>query len=156
MSYCPCCLYQVNKSNGPFDAVFCVGQFFPLDGSGVEVVEAYFKGEKSIPLPTYFIGDYGEGAHALLAPARSKALDMGFATDGIPVCDNLFWLKGSGILGLKGRGSILQTVVSSYKLMVSFLVTGTNFNLQLHEFWLFRFSSTLSMEVSRWLYLWYN
>lgn len=95
----------MNKSNGPFDAVFCVGQFFPLDGSGVEVVEAYFKGEKSIPLPTYFIGDYGEGANALLAPARSKALDMGFATDGIPVCDNLFWLKGSGILGLKGRGS---------------------------------------------------
>jgi hypothetical protein len=94
---------QVNEKNGPFDAAFCVGQFFPADGSGVEGVERYFKGEETIPVPTYFIGDYGEGATSLLAPARSKALDMGFSVDGIPVCDNLFYLKGSGVLNLKGR-----------------------------------------------------
>lgn len=95
----PC---QVNEKNGPFDAALCVGQFFPTDGSGVEAMEEWFNGEKAIPLPTYFTGDYGEGVNSLLAPARSKALDMGFSMDGIPVCENLFYLKGSGVLNLKG------------------------------------------------------
>ncbi|KAG0575645.1 hypothetical protein KC19_5G020000 [Ceratodon purpureus] len=95
-------LQSVNEKNGPFDAALCVGQFFPADGSGVEGVEGYFKGEKAIPVPTYFIGDYGDGVNSLLAPARSKALDMGFSMDGIPVCDNLLYLKGSGVLLLKG------------------------------------------------------
>jgi len=93
----------VNKTNGPFDSVFCVGQFFPNDGGSVEELEGYFAGEKPIPLPTYFIGDYGEGANSLLATARAKALEMGFSIDGVSVCENLSYLKGSGILNLKGR-----------------------------------------------------
>ncbi|XP_073395911.1 zinc finger CCCH domain-containing protein 64 isoform X2 [Physcomitrium patens] len=93
---------SVNKSNGPFDAALCVGQFFPEDERWVEGMEGYFTGEKPVPLPTYFIGDYGEGANSLLAPARKTALDLGFSMGGIPVCDNLFYLKGSGILNLKG------------------------------------------------------
>lgn len=92
----------MNKSNGPFDAALCVGQFFPEDERWVEGMEGYFTGEKPVPLPTYFIGDYGEGANSLLAPARKTALDLGFSMGGIPVCDNLFYLKGSGILNLKG------------------------------------------------------
>lgn len=69
----------------------------------MDEIEGYFAEQKPIPLPTYFIGDYGEGANSLLAPARSKALDMGFSMSGIPVCHNLFYLKGSGVLDLKGK-----------------------------------------------------
>ncbi|CAM6003132.1 unnamed protein product [Sphagnum balticum] len=53
-------------------------------------------------IPTYFIGDYGEGAAALLAPAKAKAAETGIPMDGVRICDNLLWLKGSGILNLKG------------------------------------------------------
>jgi hypothetical protein len=92
----------VNKSNGPFDALLCVGQFFPRTPDGIEEMETYFTLAKPIPLPTYFIGDYGEGAAALLAPAKAKAAETGIPMDGVRICDNLLWLKGSGILNLKG------------------------------------------------------
>ncbi len=93
---------QVNKSNGPFDALLCVGQFFPGTPDGIEEMKTYFTMAKPIPLPTYFIGDYGEGAAALLAPAKEKAAETGIPMDGVRICDNLLWLKGSGILNLKG------------------------------------------------------
>ncbi|CAK9881409.1 unnamed protein product [Sphagnum jensenii] len=92
----------VNKSNGPFDALLCVGQFFPRTPDGIDEMETYFTLAKPIPLPTYFIGDYGEGAAALLAPAKAKAAETGIPMDGVRICDNLLWLKGSGILNLKG------------------------------------------------------
>ncbi|CAK9235704.1 unnamed protein product [Sphagnum jensenii] len=92
----------VNKSNGPFDALLCVGQFFPRTPDGIGEMETYFTLAKPIPLPTYFIGDYGEGAAALLAPAKAKAAETGIPMDGVRICDNLLWLKGSGILNLKG------------------------------------------------------
>ncbi|CAM6074129.1 unnamed protein product [Sphagnum tenellum] len=92
----------VNKSNGPFDALLCVGQFFPRTPDGIEEMKTYFTLAKPIPLPTYFIGDYGEGAASLLAPAKAKAAETGIPMDGVRICDNLLWLKGSGILNLKG------------------------------------------------------
>jgi len=56
----------VNKSNGPFDCLFCIGGSFapaaPGDDSKDipgELVE-YIAGVKKPPVTTYFIGAYGE------------------------------------------------------------------------------------------------
>lgn len=92
----------VNKRNGPFDALVCVGQFLPSDADGVDGMQVYLQGKKTFPLPTYFIGDYGECSGILLSGARAEAAKVGLTSNGIRVCDNLFWLKGSGILTLKG------------------------------------------------------
>ncbi|EFJ14443.1 hypothetical protein SELMODRAFT_445909 [Selaginella moellendorffii] len=84
----------VNTANGPFDALFCVGQFFPLDEHGVSQVREYIDGAKEIPLPTYFTGNYGEEALQLLAPAK----DRGLVSEPVVVSKNLFWLRGSGVV----------------------------------------------------------
>ncbi|MCO5571469.1 hypothetical protein L7F22_025209 [Adiantum nelumboides] len=93
---------QVNKANGPFDALFCVGQFFPDDPSHIDEVKPFVEGNIDIPLPTYFIGDYGEVAGMVLSAAKQKAKEIGLVFEGVSVCNNLYWLKGSGILHLKG------------------------------------------------------
>ncbi|GLC41621.1 hypothetical protein PLESTB_000695700 [Pleodorina starrii] len=69
----------VNKKNGPFEALFCVGQFF---GPGDDTAEpndalvAYVTGEGSIPVPTYFIGGFGAGSSTILTalPAAKAPL----------------------------------------------------------------------------------
>ncbi|GIL82924.1 hypothetical protein Vretimale_8428 [Volvox reticuliferus] len=59
----------VNKKNGPFEALFCTGQFF---GPGDDTAEpndalvSYVTGEGIIPVPTYFIGGFGSGSSAVL------------------------------------------------------------------------------------------
>ncbi|KAF9615113.1 hypothetical protein IFM89_021684 [Coptis chinensis] len=85
----------VTKATGPFDALFCVGQFFP-DSSDDQLNELmdYIDGRSQIPIPTYFIGDYGFGAAKVLSNARME--NKGFKMDGLKICNNLFWLKGSG------------------------------------------------------------
>ncbi|KAL2613506.1 hypothetical protein R1flu_025198 [Riccia fluitans] len=93
---------SVNKSNGPFDALLCVGQFFPSDPSGIEGMQKYVDGMEPVPLPTYFTGNYGEGASMLLSASKQKAAQAGVSMEGIPVCHNLTWLIGSGILNLHG------------------------------------------------------
>ncbi|KAJ7531546.1 hypothetical protein O6H91_14G048500 [Diphasiastrum complanatum] len=94
-------LSAVNKANGPFDAVFCVGQFFPFDIDGVKEVENYVKGEKLLPIPTYFTGNYGEGSH-LLRYIGATGVDSTSIIGKVCVCNNLFWLKGSGLLKVNG------------------------------------------------------
>ncbi|KAD5317413.1 hypothetical protein E3N88_17359 [Mikania micrantha] len=87
---------SVNKSTGPFDALLCVGQFFPDSSERLEELTEYVDGRKSIPLPTYFIGDYGAGAVKVLSAAAKDSSNQGFKMDGLKIRDNLFWLKGSG------------------------------------------------------------
>ncbi|GLI67306.1 hypothetical protein VaNZ11_011492 [Volvox africanus] len=59
----------VNKKNGPFEALFCTGQFF---GPGDDTEEpndalvSFVTGEGIIPVPTYFIGGFGAGSSAIL------------------------------------------------------------------------------------------
>lgn len=65
-------------------------------------MEGYFIGEKLVFFFIYFIGDYGEGVNFFLVLVRKIVLDLGFFMGGIFVCDNLFYLKGSGIFNLKG------------------------------------------------------
>ncbi|XP_061361526.1 zinc finger CCCH domain-containing protein 64 isoform X2 [Gastrolobium bilobum] len=93
---------SVNKSAGPFDAVLCVGQFFPESPEQVDEMMAYIEGGSQIPLPTYFIGDYGVAAPKILLSASKDIANRGFKMDGLKVCDNLYWLKGSGKFSLFG------------------------------------------------------
>ncbi|XP_068329620.1 zinc finger CCCH domain-containing protein 64-like [Pyrus communis] len=94
---------SVNKSAaGPFDALLCVGQFFPYVADQLDEFNDYIEGRAQIPLPTYFIGDYGVSAAKVLLAATRDAGNQGFKLDGLKICDNLYWLKGSGKFTLHG------------------------------------------------------
>ncbi|CAK8564045.1 unnamed protein product [Lathyrus sativus] len=93
---------SVNKSAGPFDALLCVGQFFPDSPELLDDFMSYIEGASHIPLPTYFIGDYGVAAPKVLMAATKDSANRGFKMDGFKVCDNLYWLKGSGKFNLFG------------------------------------------------------
>lgn len=94
---------QVNKSAGPFDALLCVGQFFPDAPELLEEFVDYVEGRSPVPLPTYFIGDYGIGAPKVLSAASRSHANLGFKMDGLKICENLYWLKGSGKFTLHGN-----------------------------------------------------
>lgn len=105
-----CLFSQVNKANGPFDAVFCVGQVFPdkLTPEVEEQLNSFFSGKTSFPVPLYFIGDYGEGTEKFLESFLERKLeeDPSFKIDEekeLQLCHNLFWLRKSGVFDLKGR-----------------------------------------------------
>ncbi|BAT76817.1 hypothetical protein VIGAN_01487400 [Vigna angularis var. angularis] len=93
---------SVSKSAGPFDALLCVGQFFPDSPEQLDEFTAYIEGGSQIPLPTYFIGDYGVAAPKFLLQASKDSANRGFMMDGFKVCHNLYWLKGSGKFPLFG------------------------------------------------------
>lgn len=93
----------MNKSAGPFDALFCVGQFFPDSPELLEEFMDYVEGRTQIPLPTYFIGDYGVGAPKVLSVASKNSANLGFKMDGLKICENLFWLRSSGKFTLFGN-----------------------------------------------------
>ncbi|XP_052199797.1 zinc finger CCCH domain-containing protein 64 isoform X2 [Diospyros lotus] len=93
---------SVNKSAGPFDVLLCVGQFFPEAPDQLGELMDYVEGRSQIPLPTYFIGDYGVGAVKVLSAVSKDPANQGFKMDGLRVCENLYWLKGSGKFTLHG------------------------------------------------------
>lgn len=93
----------MSKSAGPFDALLCVGQFFPDSTEGLEEFNQYIEGSSKFPVPTYFIGDYGVGAPKVLLAASKEPANRGFKMDGLKVCENLYWLKGSGKFSLHGK-----------------------------------------------------
>ncbi|XP_042382854.1 zinc finger CCCH domain-containing protein 59-like isoform X1 [Zingiber officinale] len=95
-------VHLFRKSMDPFDALLCVGQFFPDSDDGIDEVADYFEGRSAVSIPTYFIGDYGVGAIRFLSAASKPLAARGFKTDGLEVCPNLFWLKGSGKFSLLG------------------------------------------------------
>lgn len=93
---------SVNKSAGPFDALLCVGQFFPDSTDQLDDFMDYIEGRSVIPLSTYFIGDYGVGAAKVLLASSKDSANQGFKMDGLKICANLHWLKGSGKFTLHG------------------------------------------------------
>ncbi|EPS73031.1 hypothetical protein M569_01724, partial [Genlisea aurea] len=93
---------SVNKASGPFDVLLCVGQFFPESPDQFEEFNAYAEGRLAVPIPTYFIGDYGFGAAKILSAVARESSNLGFKMDGLKVCDNLYWLRGSGKFTLHG------------------------------------------------------
>ncbi|CAH2069692.1 unnamed protein product [Thlaspi arvense] len=93
---------QVSKSAGPFDALLCVGQFFPDSPELLDEFLDYIEGRAQVPIPTYFTGDYGVAAPKILSATSRKAENQGFKMDGLEVSNNLFWLRGSGKFSLQG------------------------------------------------------
>ncbi|KAF7143656.1 hypothetical protein RHSIM_Rhsim05G0020500 [Rhododendron simsii] len=93
---------SVNKSAGPFDALLCVGQFFPDSSDLLEEFTDYIEGRSDIPLPTYFTGDYGAGALKVLSAATRDPVNLGFKMEGLRIRENLYWLKGGGKFTLHG------------------------------------------------------
>lgn len=93
---------SVNKAAGPFEALLCVGQFFPEAPESLEEFNDYVEARSAIPLPTYFIGDFGIAAPKTLSLASKDPANQGFKMDGLKICHNLFWLKGSGKFTLHG------------------------------------------------------
>lgn len=62
----------------------------------------YIEERRDIPIPTYFIGDFGVAAPKVLSASVKDPANLGFKMDGFRVCNNLFWLKGSGNFTLFG------------------------------------------------------
>lgn len=93
----------MSKSAGPFDALICVGQFFPDSPELLNEFLDYVEGRAQVPIPTYFTGDYGVAAPKILSTTSKKAENQGFKMDGLEVCHNLFWLRGSGKFTLQGK-----------------------------------------------------
>ncbi|KAL6784615.1 CGL125 [Auxenochlorella protothecoides x Auxenochlorella symbiontica] len=84
----------VNASNGPFDLLICVGQFFgaagPDDGEYQGPLLEYLTGGKAAPLPTYFMGGWGGGAVSVLE-----------AISAVPE-SNIHYLGRAGVKEVKG------------------------------------------------------
>ncbi|KAL0482401.1 hypothetical protein AKO1_013055 [Acrasis kona] len=102
---------KVNDLNagpsGPFDILFCVGQFFSEEdeykGASNEDSLAFIAGEKPINVPTYFI----EGGHG------SEFIDKN--PDGCRLCQNLTFLGRSGVKYISGLNIMyLSGVYDSY------------------------------------------
>lgn len=68
----------------------------------------YIEGRSQIPLPMYFIGDYGIGAPKVLSAISRDSANLGFKMDGLKICYNLYWLKGSGKFTLHGMNYIFH------------------------------------------------
>lgn len=79
-----------------------MGQFFPDSPDRLGEVADYLEGRSEIPLPTYFVGDYGVGAAKFLLAASKDPANQGFKMDGLKIRENLYWLKGSGKFTLHG------------------------------------------------------
>lgn len=81
----------INKKSGPFDFLFCVGNFFGPDNSELE---PYKTGQKRISVPTYIIG-----------PNRDEDVKNYPQDDCCDVCENLTYLGKRGfytsVSGLK-------------------------------------------------------
>lgn len=73
----------IDKKNGPFDFLLCVGNFFGEDNSELE---SYKSCEKTIPVPTYIIG-----------PNRESDLKYYTDGDGYEICQNLTYLGKRGL-----------------------------------------------------------
>ena len=60
------------------------------------------EGPSGVPLPTYFVDDYGVGSVKFLLAVAKDSANLRFKMDGLRICENLFWLKGSGKFTLHG------------------------------------------------------
>ncbi|GAB5370398.1 hypothetical protein AAMO2058_001489500 [Amorphochlora amoebiformis] len=101
---------------GPFGALFCVGDFFAEDGS-IGELEPYLKGQKTLPLDTYFVAgkETGQGANLLkMERSKEKRLSKQEKKDDVDVspvarsspmvkiCDKLWYLGRKGRVDIAG------------------------------------------------------
>ncbi|KAK3034362.1 hypothetical protein RJ639_032260 [Escallonia herrerae] len=73
---------EVNEPAGRFNALLCVGQFFPDSPDRLDELTNFNKGQSQIIVPTYFTGDYGIGAPKVLSAATKDLANLGFKMDG--------------------------------------------------------------------------
>eukprot|EP00455_Lapot_gusevi_P029210 TRINITY_DN3127_c0_g1_i6.p1 TRINITY_DN3127_c0_g1~~TRINITY_DN3127_c0_g1_i6.p1 ORF type:complete len:673 (+),score=142.97 TRINITY_DN3127_c0_g1_i6:57-2075(+) len=78
----------INKNHGPFDLLFCVGNFF---GNKESEFEAFLNGEEEFPIPTYFIVSDDE---------QTSLIDA--LPDGGILGKNIFYLGRSGVRDIQG------------------------------------------------------
>lgn len=89
-----------------------MGQFFPDSPDQLDEFMGYIEGRTQVPLPTYFIGDYGVGAPKVLLAASKDSANRGFKLDGLKVCENLYWLKGSGKFAILGMFVFVSLIIA--------------------------------------------
>lgn len=73
----------INKKNGPFDFLLCVGNFF---GKNNIELEPFKNGSKTIPVPTYIIG-----------PNEESTVNHYPDLNGCEICQNLTYLGRRGL-----------------------------------------------------------
>eukprot|EP00808_Paulinella_micropora_P000970 g79670.t1 len=81
---------KLHKKKGPFEGVFCVGNF--LAPGGEAQLADYLSGAKKLPVPFYFILGDEQTAHPLL---NTKP-------EGVELCKNLTYLGRAGVKELLG------------------------------------------------------
>lgn len=78
----------INKKNGPFDFLFCVGNFF---SDSDEELKPYRNGSLSVSVPTYILG-----------PNKESHLSFYDDISGCEICPNVNYLGKYGILSSSG------------------------------------------------------
>lgn len=73
----------INKKNGPFELLLCVGDFF---GENNDELIAYRNGFKCVPIPTYILG-----------PNKSSHTDLYSSITNGEICTNLTYLGRRGL-----------------------------------------------------------
>ncbi|ETO31551.1 hypothetical protein RFI_05570 [Reticulomyxa filosa] len=88
---------MINNKQGPFDIVFCVGNFFGTNGS--KNLEPYLKNDNDhvISVPTYFITSDDEDTKWIDKMEDSKGKE-----ESVEVCKNLYYLGRYGVQTIKG------------------------------------------------------
>lgn len=76
----------INKKNGPFDFLLCVGNFFGEDNGDLD---AYKLGTRTIAVPTYIIG-----------PTKEEDIKHYPEANGGDICNNLTYLGKYGLFTL--------------------------------------------------------
>ncbi|RZC40507.1 CWF19-like protein 1, partial [Asbolus verrucosus] len=74
---------NINTKSGPFDCLFCVGNFFGVNNKEFEL---YKSGERKAPIPTYILGP-NSAEHANLYPDD----------DSVELCENVYCLGKRGV-----------------------------------------------------------
>ncbi|KAJ9592078.1 hypothetical protein L9F63_001387, partial [Diploptera punctata] len=74
---------NINKKNGPFDMLLCVGNFFGTNDSGLE---QYKNGILTVPVPTYILG-----------PNSPNLVDLYSDINGCEICPNINYLGKRGV-----------------------------------------------------------
>ncbi|XP_064476195.1 CWF19-like protein 1 [Ornithodoros turicata] len=75
---------NVNKKNGPFDMLLCVGDFF---GDDLSEWEEYKSEIRKVPVQTYILG-----------PKRESSVAEFETSDGFDLCPNVMYLGKKGVL----------------------------------------------------------
>ncbi|TYJ29597.1 hypothetical protein E1A91_A06G078800v1, partial [Gossypium mustelinum] len=81
---------------GPFDALFCGVSLFPDEPDRLDELMDYVERRAQVSSPDLLHRRLRSWCTQGLSAVSRNSANQGFKMDGFKVCDNLFWLKGSG------------------------------------------------------------